>query len=43
MQVPNPPPFIPIGGNAAKINGFIVGKPFTGDYLVVYRHYFKFK
>ena len=43
MQVPNPPPFIPIGGNAAKIKDFTVGQPFTGKYLVVYRHYFKFK
>lgn len=43
MQVPNPPPFTPIGGNAAEIKDFTVGQPFTGNYLVVYRHYFKFK
>ena len=34
------PPFIPIGNNAISINYFIIGQPYTGKYVVIYRHYF---
>lgn len=34
------PPFIPIGNNAISINYFNIGQPYTGKYVVIYRHYF---
>ena len=34
------PPFIPIGNNAISINYFIIGQPYTGNYVVIYRNYF---
>ena len=40
MSVSNPPAFIPRGNNASFVRGFTVGKPFTGKYVVIYRHYF---
>lgn len=36
------PVFTPSGKNAFKVKfpGFTVGKPYTGPYIVVYKHYF---
>ena len=34
------PSFIPVGKNAMRVPQFNVGQPYTGKYIVVYRHYF---